>query len=188
MPTAVNPLQLPVLLDADRIYGGRKLDFELEAFAEKTTIVLTPYENTSNYTVEVRNAENLQYIHGVSASLSGLASSYFIGADYLSEKATIVPFPASHDGKSTINAHLTTFGVASTGPPHEHKLVIYVVLGDGSKVYYTYDVTDQVRNAPDPHNVHIIIDGLPIPKPIVNGSGFQPEVGDWEVENHEIQL
>lgn len=63
---------------------------------------------------------------------------------------------------------------------------IYVQLPDGKKVYYTFDVTDQVRHASDPRNVHIVLDGLTLPKPLANGSGFRPTVDDWqEVEEQK---
>ena len=45
-----------------------------------------------------------------------------------------------------------------------------------------------VDNAPDQRHVHIIIDGLDLPEPIENGSGFDPSVDDWEVVEGEIIL
>ena len=50
------------------------------------------------------------------------------------------------------------------------------------------DVTDQVHSAPDKRHVHIIIDGLDLPEPIENGSGFDPSVDDWEVVETDIIL
>lgn len=51
---------------------------------------------------------------------------------------------------------------------------------DGKNYYHTYDVTDQLLRATDKHHVHILLDGLPLPKPIENGNGLQPKVDDWE--------
>ena len=90
-----------------------------------------------------------------------------------------LPFEATHDGKSTITADFLTFGPPA-GAPGKHLLRIYVQLPDGKKVYYTFDVTDQVRHAPDPRNVHIVLDGLTLPKPLAIGSGFRPTVDDWQ--------
>lgn len=39
---------------------------------------------------------------------------------------------------------------------------------------------EEFRNAPDPRNVHIVLDGLTLPKPLANGSGFRPTVDDWQ--------
>jgi len=41
-------------------------------------------------------------------------------------------------------------------------------------------VTRQVDDAADPRDVHILLDGLPLPKPIVNGGGFHPTVDEWQ--------
>ena len=69
-----------------------------------------------------------------------------------------------------------------------HTLTVYAVLSDESKWYYTYDVTDQIHSAPDRRDVHIVLDGLPLPKPIVNGGGFQPDVDDWQSVNVDIEM
>jgi hypothetical protein len=44
---------------------------------------------------------------------------------------------------------------------------------------------DPVKN-PDPFNINIYIDGLPVPKPIVNGSGFVPTLDGWEEHVYEV--
>lgn len=67
-------------------------------------------------------------------------------------------------------------------------MTIYAVLADESKWYYTYDVTDQIHSAPDQRNVHIVLDGLPLPKPIVNGGGFQPSVDEWQSVDVDIEM
>ena len=53
---------------------------------------------------------------------------------------------------------------------------------------HTYDVTEQVHTAPDPRNVHILLYGLPVPKPIANGGGFRPNVSEWETEEENIEM
>ena len=103
-------------------------------------------------------------------------------------EAVTIPFDAS------ITQELTgiTGGLLAFGPCPQadgaHKLVIYAVLDNGEKWYYTYDVTGQVREAPDPYHVHILLDGLPLPKPIVNGGGFQPGVDGWKEIYIDITL
>ena len=83
------------------------------------------------------------------------------------------------DGISTLTADFWVFGqIGLDGPVHQ--LVIYVIMADGSKNYYTFDVTRQVDDAADPRDVHILLDGLPLPKPIVNGGGFHPTVDEWQ--------
>lgn len=59
---------------------------------------------------------------------------------------------------------------------------------DGTKWYYTFDVTQQVDEAPDRRHVHLVIDGLSLPEPIGEDSGFRPDVDGWTEENHDIIL
>lgn len=56
----------------------------------------------------------------------------------------------------------------------KHYLRIYTT----SKYYYTYDITDQVHDAPDPKNVYIVVSGLRLPS--ADGTGMTPGVNDWD--------
>lgn len=87
------------------------------------------------------------------------------GADALTGERVTIPFDAvtgkDKDGEKTvITGGLLTFGHKAG---NNHTLTVYAVLADGSKWYYTYDVTDQIYSAPDPRNVHIVLDGFPCP-------------------------
>lgn len=103
-----------------------------------------------------------------------------------------IPFDAAagegeNGEKSVVTGALLTFG-HSPAVDKAHQLTVYAVLSDGSKWYYTYDVTGQIHSAPDPRNVHIVLDGLPLPKPITNGGGFQPEVEPWQPVEIDIEM
>ena len=37
-------------------------------------------------------------------------------------------------------------------------------------------------------NVHILLDGLSLPKPIDNGGGFNPDMDEWDIEEIEISM
>ena len=76
---------------------------------------------------------------------------------------------------------------AEGGAEAPHKLVLYVWLKDGSKYYYTFDVTDQVDEAPEKRRVHIVIDGLTLPEPITGGD-MEVAVDDWMVVNEDITM
>ena len=108
-----------------------------------------------------------------------------------------MPFEASAGDETTIEGEFHTFGhydmetdvtraddAAETVP---HKLVLYAWLKDGSKYYYTFDVTDQVDEAPEKRRVHIVIDGLTLPEPITGGD-MEVGVDDWIVVNEEIEM
>lgn len=64
-----------------------------------------------------------------------------------------------------------------------HILTVYT-----SKMkYYEYDVTDQLHEAPDPHYITIIIEGIELPAP--DGTGMTPSVPDWDdVVNNDLDM
>lgn len=165
----------------DRLYSARLDDLTVELSKENQTVTLYPELSVCRYRVEIRNVSNLQYVSsdGIAGSLSGMSGGLLVGRNELTSAPVTVPFEVISDGVSTLTADFLTFGqTGSSGPAH--KLVIYVIMSDGSKNYYTFDVTRQVDEAADPRDVHILLDGLPLPKPIVNGGGFQPAVDEWK--------
>lgn len=59
--------------------------------------------------------------------------------------------------------------------PVPHKISVYIALKNKKGNVYTFDVTDQVNNAPDPRNVHIVITGLELPDDIDPDPGPGPD-------------
>lgn len=150
-------------------------------------MVLPVQPQTSVVNVEVMNVENLKYVSAVGASLSGLSGSLLLGAGTLSGVRSTVPFAADSDGASKITGSMQIFGLSASADTG-HTLTIYIILADGSKRYYRYDVSGQVNDAPDKRHIRIAIDKLSLPKPIVNGGGFHPKVDDWETEEQTLTL
>jgi hypothetical protein len=164
----------------DKVWSHHRQGIELLRDIQNDPIVLTPAAAHSTYTVDITEAENLSYSRGISGSLSGLAGGiYACNGGSTTAENVIMPFEVTiTETEDAVHGTFLTFGDCGMDDK-PHKLTIYSVMSDGSKWYYTYDVTDQVENAPDPRNVHIQLSGLPLPKP-VQGGGFQPEVEDWE--------
>ena len=119
---------------------------------------------------------------GISGSLSSLAGGLLpgVGCDAICEECVTIPFDAAVSAdKTLVTGSLLAFGHCPS-VQNRHRLTVYAVLADQSRWYYTYDVTDQIHSAPNQRDVHIVLDGLPLPKPIVNGGGFQPTVDEWQ--------
>lgn len=192
-----------VCLSPDILYGGHALEVEVSESGVSYTcvsktgereiqekdselvITLYPEKKTCTYTYEIRNVKNLKYTTQMSGSLSGLCHGIFLGNDAFEHTLVTVPFEAHPDGGSTVTGRFCTYGHCGSHDP-KTTFTLYVWMKDGAKYYYTWDVTDQVDNAPDPHNVHIIIDGPAFPQPIENGSGFDVAVDDWQVVEEDI--
>lgn len=152
------------------------------------SITLYPEETYCTYDVEIRNASNLKYVNGVSFSLSSLAAGIRVYDNVLAEDLVTIPFEGFFNlDTEIITGNMLTFGHCPT-TNRTHHLMVYAVLMDGTKWYYTYDVTDQINTAPDQRNIHIILDGLPIPKPISNGGGLQPIVEEWVTVEIELDM
>lgn len=172
----------------DPLWTDRSENVELQAADPMQTLTLYLARSVTACTVEIRHAENLQYVIGVSGSLSGLAGGLLPGADALTAERVTVPFGVSVGGDgTTLTGGLLTFGHCP-GTPGRHFLTIYAVLSDRSKWYYTYDVTEEVHTAPDPRNIYILLDGLPIPRPIEGGGGLLPDVDEWQPIDVEIEM
>ncbi len=165
---------------------------------DELRITLMPHEQICHYTYEIRNVKNVGYVTQMSASLSGMSGSVFCAAEQVRREYVTLPFRAAVGDATTIEGDFHTFGhydaatdVTRSGGETEidepHKLVLYVWLKDGSKYYYTFDVTQQVDEAPDKRRVHIVIDGLTLPEPITGGD-MEVVVNDWIVVEEDIVL
>lgn len=192
-PASANPAGEAVVLHADRLWMGRDLLVEIlpveagSRVPHDQQITLYPEAETSSYTVEIRNVENLQYASSVCFSLSGLSGS--LTADgRRSPERSLTPFAANADiSAARITGGFHGFGL-STSSNEVRTLTLYVIFSNGGKQYYTFDVSTLVNSASDPKNVHIIIDGLKLTKPMEEGGGFAPQVDDWVGENIEMDM
>ena len=177
-----------IALAPDMLYSDHAENIGLIQTPVTQTITLYPDVMVSRFQVEIRNAANLKYVSGVSGSLSSMAGGLLLGVDEVTTECVTIPFDAivSAD-KTSITGVLQAFGHCPSGQ-NTHQLTIYAILSDGSKWYYTFDVTLQIHSAPDPRNVHIVLDGLPLPKPIVNGGGFRPVVDGWRAIDVNVKM
>ncbi|MDE6536213.1 MAG: DUF5119 domain-containing protein [Muribaculaceae bacterium] len=172
------------------LYGNRQDNISLQVSSLEQKVTLFPEEVTCHYTVEVRDVENIQNLADASldATLSGMAEGYLQGQGCATRTPVTMPFTLSENrSDKTLAGHFLTFGECPEAN-HVHSLIVYMVFSDGTKRYQTFDVTDQVRNAPDPKNVHIIVSGLNIPRTIDSGGGFRPDVDPWESENIDLKM
>ncbi len=154
-------------------------------------IILYPHEMLCNYTYEVRNIKYLKHVTQVCGSLSGMAGMMILTEERLGKECVTLPFAGISDGESKITGQFYTFGHHEDNDK-AHRMVFYVWMDDGRKFVYgsesegKFNVTEQIHNAPDRKRVHIIIDGLDLPKPIENGGGYKPSVDGWGEVHEDI--
>ena len=171
------------------LWSNRQDSIVLKAAVQSQTITMYPDEAICHYTVDVTDVENIEYVEGsnVDATISGMSGSYMHGRNKPSDTHVTMPFVLSVSGADTLHSEFLTFG-ESHDSAYSHKLTVYLYLKDGTRWYNTYDVTDQVSQAPDPRHVHIVVSGLNIPKPMLSGGGFEPDVQDWNDVTVDINM
>lgn len=146
------------------------------------TITMQQQEATETYTFTITHVENMLYIKGLSASISGMSASWYPSRSRCADTQCIVPFTMEEVEENTLSGSVRVFGHCPLETKSDHMLVLYLELNDGTKWYYTFDVTEQMHDGSsqtDDRVTAITLDGLPIPKPITNSSGLQPEMDEW---------
>lgn len=173
-----------------RLYNHRLDNIDVNENTEGQTITFYPEEVTCHYTITVTDVENIKYLHGspIDGTLSGMAEGFCHGKHSPTSTPVTMPYVLVPDEASnTLRGSFLTFGRPNDASI-SHTAIIYVIFDDGTAQYYSYDVSNQVRNAPDPLHVDIVINGIKLPKPIVNGGGFSPDVKEWNDQSEEIQM
>lgn len=185
MPRAATTENEPVILEPDLICATGCEAFDMGA-GDRRTVTLTPEMRCHEVTVTILNVPNLQYTGQFGGALSGLAPSVNVLTGKPGDGCVTEAFTAHVEGESTLVMHFRIFGhcpLAAQGTHNKHLLTIYAILADGSKWYYTEDVSNQMHNpalSANDYKVNIELHDLPVPKPIVNGSGFQPSIDGWQ--------
>ena len=194
-----------VILLPDMLWGATHAVFEIEQqdpvtydyddegatpVVPKTyTITMAPEKRVGNITVTVHNVKNLKYTTNFAGILSTLSPSVMMESGDNSDGTVTEAFPFDIPNDSTLQAKFHFFGhcpYLSSGTANTHILSLYAFLADDTKFYYNVDVTEQMHDPvknPDRYNIFIDIYELPVPQPIVNGSGFHPDVDDWVGED-----
>ena len=130
----------------------------------------------------------------------------------LGEGLVTETFPCHAKDATTLEMNFRVFGHCPEEHEHEqghaetlhnHLLTIYAVLNDGSKWYYTTDITTKMHKeqpgtepgtepGSEPEDDEVItveVEGLPIPEPISDGNGgFQPTIDGWQSIEIEVGM
>ena len=188
MPRAVGTELEPIILEPDPLYAAEAAEpVTLEPNDRDRRIVISPEYRFIRLVININNVPNLKYTGQFGGTLSGLAAGRKVVSGELSSVTATQAFPASVVGDSTLQLDVRIFGhcpLIGDGIINTHLLTIYAILADNSQWYYTLDITEELHNAvldETTEQIEIVIDdGIPIPKPIINGSGFQPTIDGWQ--------
>ena len=196
MPRAPGTESEPVILEPDPFFANEAQEpIVLEANDRSRPIVIAPEYRFTTMTININHVPNLQYTGQFGGTLSGLAAGRKVASGELSNSVATQAFPARVVNDSTLQMEFRIFGHCphyDDGEANQHLLTIYAVLADNTQWYYTIDVTEKMHGAGweegDEHVEITIDEGIPIPKPIVNGSGFQPTIDGWQSIEIEVGM
>ncbi len=173
------------------LWGSRMNNIAIVPHTGTDTITLYPHEAVCHYMVDIYDVDNLDGVQSgsVDATLSGMAEGYCFGNDKGTDTpVTMVTSLKANASEDNLHGEFLTFGECATTTA-QHYLTVYMILKDGSKWWHSFDVTDQVTDAPDPHHVHIIVRGLPLPEPPSGeGTSLRPDVNEWQPVNIGLQM
>lgn len=173
----------PVRMQASATYAHAlegTVTVEPSATAEKH-IRFTPVTVTAVYDVLITGVVNLRADTEASAVITGLAEGWHVSEARPDGIQVTVPFGLNHCGSDCLRGRLLVFG-DNAQCDVRHYLRVYT----SYKLYYDYDVTDQIHNAADSKHIEIKVDGLKLP---ASGDGMSPGISDWDdAEDVEIQM
>lgn len=173
------------------MWGSRSNNIAITPHEGMQTITMYPQECVCHYIVDVYDVTNLEDVESsaVDATLSGMAEGYNHGKQSGTDNTASFKFDLTGNAaKQNLHGEFLTFGECPNTVA-KHYLTLYMVLTDGSKWYHSFDVTDQVSNAPDPTHVHIIVRGLNLPEPPKEGNTeLETDVNEWQAVNIGLQM
>jgi len=143
-------------------HGSLKYSVSPEQPAQfSTDFILTAFQRqlTSRYGFIISDVANLDGVRALSAVFSGLAGSLNLATGIKSTYPVMLSSQAYASDGTMIKGEFVTFGLPEH-PDASNILSLLVLLNDGRKYMYQFDVTEQVRNAPDPLEVTVRINGL----------------------------
>lgn len=156
------------------------------------TLLFSPRQAVSRLTFEITGIRNLEYAKGARGTLSGVASSLFVGSNRYSSEANAIAFDAKKEENRILTGTFYFFGIAEDVDPKIPQSNVFTLFLNNGKVYTkAVDVTTQIHDVPLRDNIRDIHLKLNIdfemPKPFREG-GLSPDVEKWDVEEVDIDM
>lgn len=174
----------------DGMWATMRKGIVIDNNQESRNIILAPRRITRDYHVEITGIKHLESALRYYAAISDLAPEYKMASlTQIGKASTIGNFMQPVDN-SSISTTITNFGV-NKDSQHQH-LAVYMWLADGARKVYLYDITEQIKEAPDSMNLVIRVKGPSLPEisPGEGGSsgdgGLDVGVDNWDFIDIEL--
>ncbi|MGN0188449.1 MAG: DUF5119 domain-containing protein [Candidatus Cryptobacteroides sp.] len=158
------------------------------------TVMAEARSIVESYYLQVK-VQGLQYVSSARAILSSMAPSSALATrtpDYENPVSLYIDLLKSEDGGEDVVCNVfNTFG-RIPGSTNGLKVTFDLKTVDGRTVTREFDISDLFESEDCiKHHWLLIEEVIDVPKPPETGSGgggFNPIVGDWEEERHEIEI
>lgn len=194
LPRAEGTEEEPLRTTPPMIYGAQDREVNLRVSNLQQTLTLFPEELVCRYSVEFVDVENLKNADmRIDATISSLAGGYYPGRMSATSESVSHTFTLTADDElKSLRSQFLTFGLPF-GEERPHKICLYIALKNRTGNFYTFDVSDQVNNAPNPRNVNIKIYGLKLPEipddpPPPEEGGVSVEIDSWYTYHFDLQV
>ncbi len=172
--------------DEPVLYQPTPLHADTCSMCQGKVLTLRPKSVLTELTITIREIENIDGLQTASAALSGMASSMSLSRLQPQGTSCTIPIELTLSKDNELKGTALSFGHCSDGA-RKHVLTLYVLLSDGQKIYYNYDVTEQLHSAHGTSGIVLEIATLKLPETIPNG-GFNPQLDGWGTVEEEIEL
>ncbi len=134
-----------------------------------------PRQLTPRINVEIQGIKNMSSAKTYGAMLAGLSESVTL-SNSRTEGSTTMPFTVNPQGSDKLAGSFYCFGTSSD----RQMLTLFVIMSDGNRIRYTYDVHEQIASAPDSMDIDIIVPGPSLPDTGESDNDtFDVEVDGW---------
>lgn len=183
LPTAIEGQELVITPDDIFKSTYENLISDDEELIDTIQLVMKPLVKHISYQVSgIGNASSIGLIKG---ALGGVSSYIGVATEQLSTVSSAMVFDGLLSG-DTVYGEFDYFGVADND---DTQWLVLFLWGDGGNLRATFDVSQQIADAPDSYNVNIIIEtDISMPESISGDDGFSPSVEDWDESDDDNVL
>lgn len=144
-----------------------------------------PQRRYCDYEVIVRNIEGLEYVRSAQVWIDGMASEINMASGQLDQRPVTLAVRTERVAHADeLRGESTALGACTELP--EITATLKIARTDGVGLEKAFNVTRQILDAPRPHHVVVVIDGVDIPAP-GEGGGEGGDVGlDVGVEGWQV--
>ena len=185
-----------LVLTPNRLWCGESRNIHISE-NDTNIIVLKPRLATYQLTWRVKNVKGAKRVSACVASIDGVAGSMFAYGLNTGKKDAVmsgigrydVPLAKESDGCGDFTGQMELFGCDFLDDC-KHTFTIYCWSGGGN-VKASYDVTDQFHCVFGKNEIYVEVEAdfeIPSGNGGNGGGGFNPGVGNWNEEHHEIIL